>query len=270
VLINLLTNGVKYTPMAGSVAVSCAANGSEKLQIRVSDTGPGISPDKLERLFTPFDRLGAEQSGIEGTGLGLALSQRLMQAMGGSIGVENAPSAGSVFWVELPRTNSPLEQIRLPKSKDRAPRRKTSDQKRTILYIEDNLSNLTLIEQMLEERSEIELLTALQGRVGLDLARKHSPDLVLLDLHLPDLPGWEVMSQLKADPSTAHIPVVVISADATARQVGRLLKDGAVSYLTKPLDVAEFFTVLDQVVLRCNTAKSLSSEPSLTEVDSIR
>ena len=270
VLINLLTNGVKYTPMAGSVAVSCAANGSEKLQIRVSDTGPGISPDKLERLFTPFDRLGAEQSGIEGTGLGLALSQRLMQAMGGSIGVENAPSPGSVFWVELPRTNSPLEQIRLPKSKDRPPRRKTSDQKRTILYIEDNLSNLTLIEQMLEERSEIELLTALQGRVGLDLARKHSPDLVLLDLHLPDLPGWEVMSQLKADPSTAHIPVVVISADATARQVGRLLKDGAVSYLTKPLDVAEFFTVLDQVVLRCNTAKSLSSEPALTEVDSIR
>src|SRR5438105_744951 len=124
VLINLLTNGVKYTPMAGSVAVSCAANGSEKLQIRVSDTGPGISPDKLERLFTPFDRLGAEQSGIEGTGLGLALSQRLMQAMGGSIGVENAPSAGSVFWVELPRTNSPLEQIRLPKPKGRAPRRK--------------------------------------------------------------------------------------------------------------------------------------------------
>jgi len=269
VLINLLTNGVKYTPMAGSVTVSCAANGSEKLQIRVSDTGPGISPDNLERLFTPFDRLGAEQSSIEGTGLGLALSQRLMQAMGGSIGVENTPSPGSVFWVELPRTKSPLEQIRLPKSKDRAPRQKTSDQKRTILYIEDNLSNLTLIEQMLEERPEIELLTALQGRVGLDLARKHSPDLVLLDLHLPDLPGWEVMSQLKADPSTADIPVVIISADATPRQVTRLLKGGAVNYLTKPLDVAEFFAVLDQVTLRCNTAKSPSSEPAITEVNSI-
>lgn len=269
VLINLLTNGVKYTPMAGSVTVSCAPNGSEKLQIRVSDTGPGISPDKLVRLFTPFDRLGAEQSGIEGTGLGLALSQRLMQAMGGSIDVENASSQGSVFWVELPRTKSPLEQIRIPKSKDRAPRRKTSEQKRTILYIEDNLSNLTLIEQMLEERPEIEILSAVQGRVGLDLARKYSPDLVLLDLHLPDLPGWEVMSQLKADPSTAHIPVVVISADATARQVRRLLKGGALNYLTKPLDVAEFFAVLDQVVLRCNTAKNSSSEHALTEVNSI-
>lgn len=269
VLINLVTNGVKYTPMSGSVTVSCA-DGNEKLRIRVADTGPGISVDKLARLFTPFDRLGAEQSGIEGTGLGLALSQRLMQAMGGSIGVEHAAASGSIFWVELPRTKSPLEETRHRKSKSRAPRPKANDQKRTIVYIEDNLSNLTLIEQILEERPEIELLTAMQGRVGLDLIRKHSPDLILLDLHLPDLPGWEVLAELKADQATARIPVVVISADATPRQVKRLLKAGALNYLTKPLDVLEFFAVLDQTAIESNGLKSASfSEAALTEVESI-
>ena len=269
VLINLLTNGVKYTPMAGSVTVSCASNGNEQLRILVTDTGPGISPEKLERLFTPFDRLGAEQSGVEGTGLGLALSQRLMQAMGGSIGVETGSASGSIFWIALPRTKSPLGQTPVSKSKPGNAQPETSAQKSKILYVEDNLSNLKLIEQILEERPEIEILTAMQGRVGLDLARKCSPDLILLDLHLPDVPGWEVMSQLKADPATARIPVVVISADATPRQVKRLLNDGALNYLTKPLDVVEFFTVLDQAALRSSEAKSPPNEPVLTEVDPI-
>ena len=130
-------------------------------------------------------------------------------------------------------------------------------------------SNLTLVEQLLEERPEIELLTAMQGRVGLDLARQHSPGLVLLDLHLPDLPGWEVLSQLKADTSTAEIPVVVISADATGPQVKRLLKAGAVSYLTKPLDVAEFFRVLDQTARSTNGTTKSASVPDLIEVHSL-
>ena len=268
VLINLLTNAVKYTPIGGNVTVSCAGNGNEKLRLRVADTGPGISSEKLARLFTPFDRLGAEQSGVEGTGLGLALSQRLMQAMGGLIGVESGLSGGSVFWVELPRAKSPIEQARPMKLKGGAPRRQSSDQKRTILYVEDNVSNLTLIEQILEERPEIHLLTSMQGRVGLDLARKHSPDLVLLDLHLPDIPGWQVLAELKADPATAHIPVVVISADATPPQVKRLLKGGAHHYLTKPLDVVEFFAVLDRVCFMRNGAQTeRASERVLTEVN---
>jgi PAS domain S-box-containing protein len=266
VLLNLLTNGIKYTPVSGRVTVSCAANGSDKLRIRVVDTGPGIAKEKLVRLFTPFDRLGAELSNVEGTGLGLALSQRLMQAMGGAIGVENSCSYGSTFWVELPRTKSPLEQTRAPKARDRKQSRRVEGKKRTLLYIEDNLSNLTLIEQILEERPEIELLSAMQGQVGLDLARQHSPDLILLDLHLPDLPGWEVLSELKADETTSHIPVVVVSADATTRQVKRLMKGGAVSYLTKPLDVAEFFRVLDQTALATNGANKPS--PDLAAIDS--
>src|SRR6202045_3832758 len=269
VLLNLLTNGVKYTPVSGRVTVSCAANGSDKLRIRVADTGPGIAKEKLARLFTPFDRLGAELSNVEGTGLSLALSQRLMQAMGGAIGVEDSCSHGSTFWVELPRTKSPLGKTRPPKTKDPKYLPGTEGKKRKLLYIEDNLSNLTLIEQILEERSEIELLSAMQGQVGLDLARQHLPDLVLLDLHLPDLPGWEVLSQLKTGETTSDIPVVVVSADATTSQIKRLMKAGAATYLTKPLDVVEFFRILDQTAPATNGANKPSPRaPDLAAIDS--
>ena len=269
VLLNLLNNAVKYTPASGSVTVSYAANGNEKLRIRVRDTGPGIAKEKLTRLFTPFDRLGAEQSNVEGTGLGLVLSQRLMHAMGGSIGVENADGQGSIFWVELPRTKSPLEQTRsVSTTKAKRPRRGDTG-KRKLLYIEDNLSNLTLIEEILDERPDIELLSAMQGQVGLDLARQHSPDLILLDLHLPDLPGWKVLSALKTSATTSDIPVVVVSADATTSQIERLMKAGALNYLTKPLDVAEFFRVLDETVAKNGAKTALSgSNGELTKVHS--
>ena len=269
VLLNLLTNAVKYTPGSGSVTVSYAANGNEKLRIQVRDSGPGIAKEKLARLFTAFDRLGAELSNVEGTGLGLVLSQRLIQAMGGAIGVESDHGQGSMFWVELPRTKSPLEQTRLAKTTITRRRRRADTEKRKLLYIEDNLSNLTLIEEILEERPEIELLSAMQGQVGLDLARQHSPDLILLDLHLPDLPGWEVLSQLRLSETTADIPVVVISADATPRQIKRLIKAGALSYLTKPLDVTEFFRVLDNTIVTNGTKASLpNSNGELTKARS--
>jgi PAS domain S-box-containing protein len=246
VLLNLLNNAVKYTPFFGGVTVSYHVTGNEKVRVLVSDTGPGIPAEKLARLFTPFERLGAEQSVIEGTGLGLALSQRLMQGMGGSIGVESAVGKGSTFWIELSLTKSPIE--RLPREREANGARQPSSEpaSRSILYIEDNLSNLALIEQMLAERPETALLTTMQGKVGLDLARQHSPDLILLDLHLPDLPGWDVLLQLKVDSTTRHIPVVVISADATKRQINRLMSAGAAHYLTKPLDVNKFFRVLDE------------------------
>jgi PAS domain S-box-containing protein len=269
VLLNLLTNAVKYTPVSGTVGVSHNANGDENVRILVHDTGPGIPNEKLERLFTPFERLGAEQSNVEGTGLGLALSQRLMQAMGGSIGVESTVGKGSTFWLELPWTKSPLQKRSLHKKNgdDRGARSKSADRK--ILYIEDNLSNLTLIEQMLEERPEIELLTAMQGKLGLDLARQHSPDLILLDVHLPDIDGREVISELKASETTRDIPVVVISADATTHQINRLVTAGANTYLTKPLDVAEFFRVLDKTLAANNGKSSTTAARSngrLTEV----
>ncbi len=246
VLVNLLNNAVKYTPFFGGVAVSYHVPGNEKVRVLVSDTGPGIPAEKLARLFTPFERLGAEQSAIEGTGLGLALSQRLMDAMGGSIGVESAMGKGSTFWIELPLAKSPLERFPRDGTDNGARQPSSEPASRSILYIEDNLSNLALIEQMLAERPGTALLTSMQGKVGLDLARQHTPDLILLDLHLPDLPGWDVLSQLKADSTTRHIPVVVISADATKRQMNRLMSAGAAHYLTKPLDVNKFFQVLDE------------------------
>ena len=259
VLINLLTNAVKYTRPGGSVTISQSSAGNDKVRLVVSDTGPGIPADKLSRLFTPFDRLGAEQSDVQGTGLGLALSQRLVQEMGSSIGVDSTVGQGSTFWVELPRTASPLESLASRKgvSVDRHEQVIDAD-KRTVLYIEDNLSNLTLIEQILETEPQIELMTAMQGKVGLDLARKHLPDLILLDLHLPDLPGWEVLAQLQADETTRAIPIIVISADATARQIKRLLAAGARAYLTKPVDVAEFCRVLDKTTKLKNQTKEFA------------
>ena len=244
VLLNLLTNAVKYTPSGGSVTISAERRADGHVRVIVSDTGPGIAPDKIARLFTPFERLGAERSTVEGTGLGLALSQRLMHAMKGTIGVDTAPDCGSRFWVELPCAQSPLDQITSSRNGDHAA---LSNDTRTILYVEDNLSNLTLIEQLLADQPQTTLITAMQGRMALDLARQHKPDLILLDLHLPDLPGWDVLAELQKHDATRHTPVVIISADATSRQIKRLLEAGAHAYLTKPIDVPEFFRVIDNV-----------------------
>jgi PAS domain S-box-containing protein len=246
VLLNLLSNAVKYSAIQGSVMISFV--GSQRFtRISVRDTGAGIPVDKLARLFTPFDRLGAEQSPVEGTGLGLALCQRLVQAMHGTIGVSSTLGDGSTFWLELPQSDSPLQKLEAAKS-GVAGEDARSTETRRILYIEDNFSNVTLVEQMLGERPALELMTAMQGRVGLELARKHAPDLILLDMHLPDIPGWQVLAQLKADHLTRHIPVVVISADATAPQIKRLLSAGARAYLTKPIDIVEFFRVVDEAL----------------------
>jgi PAS domain S-box-containing protein len=253
VLLNLLSNAVKYTALQGSVTLSFTESGRDSIRIQVRDTGAGIPVEKLARLFTPFDRLGAEQSTVEGTGLGLALCQRLVQAMHGCIGVDSTLGNGSSFWLELPQAQSPFQTLTTQKIAA-APEEPFTEMGRRVLYIEDNFSNVTLVEQMLAERPAIELITAMQGRVGLELARKHSPDLVLLDLHLPDLPGWQVLGQLKADAATRDIPVIVISADATAPQIKRLLSSGARAYLTKPLDLAEFFRVVDETLSPAQTA----------------
>ncbi len=246
VLLNLLTNAVKYTAVGGRVEVTVQQSGSTATRVVVTDTGAGIATEKLGRLFTPFDRLDVEPSGVEGTGLGLALCQRLMHAMGGDIGVDSTVGKGSAFWIELPAVESPLKA--LPRNRTLAVDDASTAESGKILYIEDNLSNLTLVEQMLAEQPHLELLTAMQGGLGLELARQHAPDLILLDLHLPDLRGHEVLKRLRADALTRDIPVVVISADATAGQIQRLMAAGARSYLTKPLDIGEFFRVIDETM----------------------
>jgi CheY-like chemotaxis protein len=247
VLLNLLSNAIKYTPEGGTVTLLCQEAPGSRVRFKVSDTGPGIPPDKLAVLFTPFERLGVEASGIEGSGLGLTLSKGLAEAMGGTMGVESAVDRGSTFWVELARAENPDgEAERVAGQVPVSPVTRGS----TVLYIEDNLSNLRLIEQVLARRPGVRLLSAMQGRLGLELAREHRPSLVLLDLQLPDMPGDEILRRLREDPRTSQIPVVVISADASPGQVQRMLSAGAQTYLTKPIDVREFLRILDETVAR--------------------
>lgn len=243
VLLNLLSNAVKYTPVQGRVAISADLLSEEKMRVVVSDNGPGVSPENLSRLFTPFDRLDAEQTGVQGTGLGLAVSRRLMEAMRGRIGVESDLGRGSTFWLELPRTSLPLLVRQKNGSEPARPSILPPADHCLVLYIEDNLSNLRLIEQIVADQPNIELITAAEGLTGVDIAGRRLPDLILLDLHLPDIAGWEVIAQLQANEETRGIPVVVISADATRQQIERLLAAGARDYLTKPLDVDQFLAV---------------------------
>ena len=246
VLINLISNAIKYNRPRGWVTVGCQEN-DERGRILVSDTGLGISSQRMEQLFTPFERLGAEHSTVEGTGLGLALAKRLVEEMEGTVGVESMPDQGSTFWVELPLTKSPL---RTSKSADETLESQPADsqEKYSVLYVEDNLSNLRLIERVLLQRPSIELLVARDGAEGLELAQANGPDLVLLDLNLPEIDGHEVLKRLQDDPRTLGIPVVVITADATSRQKDRLLRSGATDYLTKPLNIRIFLEVLDRVL----------------------
>jgi PAS domain S-box-containing protein len=246
VLLNLVSNGIKYNRQAGSVRVGIGRTGlGSRITIDVTDTGRGIAPERMEHLFAAFDRLGAEETGIEGTGLGLALTKPLVEAMGGTLRVSSEPGTGSTFSVELASADeSRVLAGDQPGSEDvpigalSAPR--------TILYVEDNLSNLKLMERVLARRPGITLLSAMQGRMGMTLARAHLPDLVLLDLNLPDMPGEELLSRLNADPATQRLPVVVISADATSGQRTRLLEAGARNFITKPFDVDQLLQLIDE------------------------
>jgi CheY-like chemotaxis protein len=200
----------------------------------------------LQRLFTPFDRLGAEQGGIEGTGLGLALSKRLVEAMNGALLVESRVGEGTTFIVELAHANAPAEDSIAPDPGQNL-EMEAPKTRGTLLYIEDNLANLRLLERIVSRRPGLTLLSAMQGRRGLELARDHRPGAIILDLHLPDLPGSEVLAHLREDERTRDIPVVILSADATSGQITRLLAQGAHAYLTKPVEVGDVLTLLDKI-----------------------
>jgi PAS domain S-box-containing protein len=247
VLLNLLSNAVKYNCTNGRVIVSVEEPTSKTIRVRVTDTGPGISPDKLQMLFTPFERLGAESTGVEGTGLGLALSRSLAEAMNGSLGVETETGRGSTFWVELASTVDPGATIdRQPAGTAASP---TPARAATVLYIEDNISNVRLMGRVLNRRPGVTLVHAERGGLGLAMARARRPDAIFLDLHLPDMGGDDVLREIRSDAGLRAIPVIVLTADATNGRAERLRALGANHHLTKPFEIDKVLTALDSVLM---------------------
>jgi signal transduction histidine kinase/CheY-like chemotaxis protein len=256
VVLNLLSNAVKYNVERGTVSVTAAARG-RRIRIGVTDTGPGIPEEKVPLLFAPYERLGAEQTNVEGTGLGLALSKTIVEAMGGTVAVDTMMGEGTTFWVDLPETDAPSAAEALSV---RGPVGEVAPSGGTILYVEDNLSNLKLVERILANHTDLAMISAMTGALGIDLARQHTPDLILLDLNLPDVPGDQVLARLRRDPRTRDIPVVILSADATPGQVDRLLAAGAHEFLAKPIAAAEFLGSLDRM-LRLPAREAEGSRP---------
>jgi PAS domain S-box-containing protein len=248
VLLNLLSNAVKYNRAGGTVTLACEERTEGEVRISVRDTGLGIPPEDLAKLFVPFERLGAAEAGIEGTGLGLVSSKIFVEAMNAVMGVDSVVGEGSVFWLDLQRAAAPFEELERAPEAGIASRAVVEGHKGVVLYVEDNLTNLKLVKRVLARYPQIEFLSASRGEDGVRLAREAHPDLILLDLHLPDFWGDEVLRRLREDPITREIPVVMLSADATQHQIDRLLAAGAYSYMTKPIDCQRLIEMVDEVL----------------------
>ena len=246
VLINLLSNAIKYNKSGGTVTLACTVGAPNSIRISVQDTGVGLTQEQLTQLFEPFNRLGRELGPEEGTGIGLVVTKRLVELMGGVIGVDSAVGVGSVFWIDFRLTTAPslaaqhVEQSTLaqPQGTQRTPLR-------TLLYVEDNPTNLKLIEQLVARRSDLRMLSAADGRLGIEFARAHQPDMILMDIHLPGISGIDAMKILRADPLTAHIPIIALSANARPSDIANGLAAGFFGYLTKPIKLDEFMDHLD-------------------------
>ena len=243
-LVNLISNGIKYNLRGGSVHVGWSRAAGDRVELDVTDTGHGIAAHKLPELFTPFERLGAEQTPVEGTGLGLALSHRLAQAMNGELRLASTGDDGSRFVVTLPGAEAPCAPPAADDAGTGSAAAPPDLHDVRMLYVEDNLANLSLIEELVRRAQAPAPLTAVQGRLGIELAQVHQPDLILLDRHLPDMRGDEVLQRLRADPRTAGIPVIVISADVMPGRGSALRDAGAVAFLTKPVDVEAFWSAV--------------------------
>ena len=249
VLINLLSNAIKYNRAGGAVEVTCSANTVERIRISVQDTGEGLSPEKLAQLFQPFNRLGQEASAEEGTGIGLVVSKRLVELMGGEIGAESTVGVGSMFWIEL--NSAAALQLAAEADEPLAPiqaRVQYGAALRTLLYVEDNRANMQLVQQLIARRPDMRLLSAGDGTRGIALTRIHQPEVILMDINLPGISGIQALKILREDPVTAHIPVLAISANAMPHDIKKGLEAGFCGYLTKPIKVKEFMDALDMAL----------------------
>jgi PAS domain S-box-containing protein len=262
VIVNLLSNAIKYNRVNGTVDLTVSVDPQKKIRIYVQDTGVGLSPEKVAQLFQPFNRLGQEESTIEGTGIGLVVTKRLAELMGGSVGVQSEFGVGSKFWVELSAAQEThLAKDTYPEHAVLAPMSRQPDKTVfTVLYVEDNHANVELMERILADRPNIRLLLAFDGAQGIELARQHRPHVILMDIDLPRISGFEAVKALREDPTTCHIPVLAVSANAMPLDVVKGLSAGFFRYLTKPLKINEFLDVLDMALLF-----SLKTNPSTNE-----
>jgi signal transduction histidine kinase/ActR/RegA family two-component response regulator len=247
IMLTLLSNAVRYNYPGGRVTITVSNQPGDQLRVSVTDTGRGIAGQDVGRLFLPFERLDAAQAGVEGAGLGLALSRDLIKAMEGTTGVTSIQGEGSTFWIELPATE-PVAVSQLAIERDVVVSSRDYATGKTVLYVEDMVENFRLVEQILKQRPSVTLLPAMLASVALDLARQHRPDMILLDLRLPDMPGEQVLLRLRADARTRDIPVVILSADATRQRIDQFRADGVVDYLTKPIDVRSLLRTVDSAL----------------------
>ena len=259
IFINLLSNAIKYNRVGGLVNVSCCPRPQDRVRVSFQDTGEGLTPDELAQLFQPFNRLGQEAGVEEGTGIGLVVSKQLVELMGGSIGVESTVGVGSMFWIELNASASvETHDNAEPSSVAALSDLESGGPLRTVLYVEDNPANLLLVTKLLARRPDISLLSANDGRSGVEMAQATLPDVVLMDINLPGISGLTALKILAADPSTAHIPVIAVSANAMHRDIEKGLEAGFFGYLTKPIKVTEFMNTLDEALEAARTRSNRS------------
>jgi CheY-like chemotaxis protein len=261
VLINILFNAIKYNRAEGSVTVE-AVPAAGCIRISVRDTGLGLAPEQLSQLFQPFNRLGRESGPEEGTGIGLVVTKRLVDLMGGAMGADSTVGEGSTFWCEFKVASAP-QFVSAPAGDVEAlrPAVPHGTPTRTLLYVEDNPANLELVAQLIERRGDLHMMSAGDGTLGIEYARACLPDVILMDINLPGISGIEAMQVLRADPSTAHIPIIALSANAVPRDIERGLEAGFFNYITKPIKVGEFMDALD-VALLLSQGATAPAEPT--------
>lgn len=261
ILINLLSNAIKYNKPNGTVVVTCIVKPPGRIRIGVEDSGEGLSPEKIAQLFQPFNRLGQEANAEEGTGIGLVMTKRLVELMGGVIGVESTVGKGSTFWIEMNLTTERQPSVDATEPAVIALAQDQADQQlRTLLYVEDNPANLMLVEDLMARRPDIRLLSARDGNSGVEIARTARPDVILMDINLPGISGIKVLKILADDPETAHIPVVALSANAMPRDIEKGLEAGFFRYLTKPIKINEFMDTLDEALTFAHARSNPANE----------